>query len=148
MKKISPPSDVTRDPRPVTDYKHWKASEFRSWLQHYSLPLLDGVLPNKYLRHWSLLTESLFLLLTDHISHGDVLRAETLIHEFVQNVERLYGIANCRYNIHILLHLPDAVKDWGPLWTTSTFLYEGFNQKILGMFRGTNLVSFFLPFQL
>lgn len=49
MSNIVPPADITRLPRSPSERAHWKASEFRSWLLFYCLPVLHGILPNVYL---------------------------------------------------------------------------------------------------
>lgn len=39
------------------------------------------------------------------------------------------------------MHLAASVRDWGPLWATSTFPYESFNGRLLKFFNGTTHVS-------
>ena len=39
-------------------------------------------------------------------------------------------------NVHRLLHLPEIVKDLGPLWAHSCFPYEAANGQILKLFHG------------
>ncbi len=45
--KQTPPSEFSRAPRSINKhFKYWKASELKSWLLFYSLPLLLNVLPD------------------------------------------------------------------------------------------------------
>ena len=37
------------------------------------------------------------------------------------------------YNVHLLLHLSDTVKNWGPLWAINTFPFENENKNLLQM---------------
>lgn len=37
------------------------------------------------------------------------------------------------YNVHLLLHLSNTVKNWGPLWTINTFPFENENKNLLQM---------------
>lgn len=45
---INPPLEVTRAPRSVKDRKFWKASEWRSFLLYYALPVLKDILKTKW----------------------------------------------------------------------------------------------------
>ena len=55
LKSIRPPSNITCSPRSLDERKLWKASEFRSWLFYYSLPVMLSILPDEYYLHYSLL---------------------------------------------------------------------------------------------
>ena len=55
-------------------------------------------------------------------------------------VEELYGLESCKFNVHCLTHLVYCVKDFGPLWATSTFTFEAHNHNLVNMFHGTQYV--------
>ena len=44
-------------------------------------------------------------------------------------------------NIHLLSHLVDCVKCWGPLWAYSCFVYETMNGHLKKLFHGTKNMS-------
>lgn len=44
-------------------------------------------------------------------------------------------------NVHGLLHLPDVVKNLGPLWSHSCFPFESANGHILKLFHGSQGVE-------
>lgn len=44
------------------------------------------------------------------------------------------------FNVHLMLHIPKAVKDFGGLWTSSTFPYEHFNGVLTKFIKGTRSV--------
>ncbi|XP_064461624.1 uncharacterized protein LOC135371566 [Ornithodoros turicata] len=141
IRQIKPPSAVGRYPRSVTERKLWKGQEFRSWLLYYSLPVLCGILPRQYLLHLSLLVRSLFLLLQDSLTYTDINTAQDLLTEFVVKYNMLYGDYNMVYNVHILLHIPRAVANWGPLWAHSTFVFESFNGVFVKSVKGNRGVA-------
>lgn len=35
------------------------------------------------------------------------------------------------YNIHLLLHLAESVRNWGPLWAHATYCFESENNSVL-----------------
>lgn len=66
--KIKPPSNVSRTPRPIKERRYWKAYEWLMWLLYYSIPVLKGILPERYLNQWLKLASGIALLLTASIS--------------------------------------------------------------------------------
>ena len=62
------------------------------------------------------------------------------LYKFVTLVPELYGSEHVSYNVHILIHLPDAVLNWGPLWLHSAFAYEDIIGLLKGMYHGTQLI--------
>ena len=132
-----PPQDISRTPRTLLDAKTWKASECRNWLLYYSVPALYGILPTKYLDHWCLLVDAIYMLLQDKVKASDVVTAEIKLRSFSKGVESLYGEEHMTSNMHALLHLGECVKDIGPLWSCSAFPFEGFMMQIQKFFSGT-----------
>ena len=135
------PTELARCPRSLIHRKFWKASEWRSFLLIYSPIVLKDVLPVKYFNHWMLLVISLHLLCQDVVSPENMSTAEVSLHKFVILVENLYGIEHVSYNVHQMIHLANAVKQWGPLWSSSAFLFENNNGNLLKLFHGTKHVS-------
>lgn len=109
MGKILPPSKITRTLRLLEDLKRFKASEFRNFLLHYSLVILKNLLPNAYYKNLSLLGYP------------------------ITRVEDLYGEEFMKYNVHLLLHLPESVKNYGAMFPWSTLPYEDYNHTLRNM---------------
>ncbi|XP_071509828.1 uncharacterized protein [Diadema antillarum] len=130
LKSIQPPGIVARPPRPISERKFWKASEWHNWLLFYSVPCLLGILPTCYLNHLIVLVEASFLLLQKSISIEDINRSDVLMYNFVCRCQLLYGAAAMTFNVHTLTHLSKSVYLWGPLWTHSCFPFEAANWQI------------------
>jgi hypothetical protein len=75
-------------------------------------------------------------LLKERITEDFLVMAEPVLKRFVLLVARLYGVQHVTFNIHQLTHIVDSVRQWGPLWATSAFPFEGNNQVLLGLFHG------------
>ena len=69
---IKPPDVVGRLPRALDDLKHWKATELKNWLLHYSVVVLSNILNPLYLFHWTLLVGGVGQLCNDSISNNDL----------------------------------------------------------------------------
>lgn len=129
--QIRPPISFCRLPRPISERAHWKANEWQYWLLFYSLPCLNNILPARYLHHYSLLCQAMFLLLGTRVTDAHVAEAEKLLLRFVD------GLFDCMTNLqphsmsHQLLHLSKSVEMLGPLWGFSTFPFENGNGHLL-----------------
>jgi len=52
---------------------------------------------------------------------------DTLLNSYVTMFQAMYGLRYMTINVHMLLHLVQLVKKYGPLWTTSCFPFEDVN---------------------
>ena len=137
---IRPTCNISRLPRSLTMRKFWKAHEWYAWLFFYSLPILKSYLPVKFYRHWALLVEGVSILLSSSITRASLNHSELILTQFVFEMQNLYGLNHCSFNIHLCLHVAKSVKDWGPLWCHSAFVFEGYNAQLIEMFKGTQAV--------
>ena len=142
LTSIKPSHLVSRVPRSISDsLKFWKAAELRNWFFYYSIPCLMDLLQPHYLYHYAALIEGIYLLSQDSISETDINRSEYLLNYFVYMMGPLYGERYMTINVHSLLHLPQTVRDLGPLWATSCFMFESANGELLKMFHGTQYID-------
>lgn len=135
---IKPPDIVGRLPRSLDDLKHWKATELKNWLLHYSVGVLRNVLNPLYLFHWTLLVGGIGTLCADSISNDDLNDADNMLQDFVLLMGILYGPTKCTMNVHILQHAAYYVSRRGPLWAYSCFAFEGMNAFIKPLVHGTH----------
>lgn len=140
MREIKPPSEITRTPRSISDLKRWKASEFKNFLIYYSLPVLKGLMRKKYYQHWFLLVYSITTFISEFIPQRNFEIATLAIRKFVLNVERLYAADLMKFNVHLMLHLPDTVKNFGALWAWSAFPYEAYNYVLRQMLKNSQCI--------
>ena len=137
-----PPREFSRPPRSISKHLHyWKASELRTWLLVYSLPLLLGFLPSMYWHHYALLVCAMHMLLSDRISQAKIDAAEQMLMDFYILLPQLYGESSCTANAHLLSHLTKYVRLWGPLWTHSAFGFESKNGQLRRLFHGNSEID-------
>ena len=140
--QIRPPLNITRSPRSIQQHRsYWKASEYRAWLLFYSVPVMLNILPQDYLAHHMLLVEAIYLLLKDSIYPAELSKAELLIKHYCFKLQYYYGERYMSANVHHLLHLPQAVRNFGPLYCYSCFAYESLNGTLLKCIKGTQHVE-------
>lgn len=137
LKTITPPTCISRRPRPLSDRIHWKANEWRSWLLFYSIPCSIGNVPGQYLRHHSLLVTACSILLKDKITKAELAKASWYLVLYVSDVQQIYGKPLMGYNFHLLLHIGKVVSLHGPIWHYSTFSFESANGFLIRLVKGT-----------
>lgn len=145
-------------------------SELQNWALQFSLPFLQNILPLVYLQHWSMFVAGLHILSSDSMCNNDLHTADTLLQEFYKQFSRLYseykttvycvsikenifksqqkycgsyytGEEGCSMNVHLLSHLTECVKSWGPVWCYSCFPFESRNADIKWIFHGSRDMS-------
>lgn len=136
-----PPHYYTRTPWSLAKHlAYWKASEIRTGLLYYALPVLSEFLPPLYLHHTSLLVTAVHILPKQDISEPQISAAEAMIDTFYKLLPELYGEESCTANAHCLTHITKYVRLWGPLWTHSVFGFESMNGHLKKLFHSHNQV--------
>lgn len=138
---IKPTSDITRKPRSLAERHHFKANEYRSLLLYYLRFCLSGVLPMQYVHHFQLLSAGIYILLRSEIDEKKISAAEKMLIQFADEFETLYGIDSVTMNIHLLRHMPNAVRNLGPLWAQSAFGFEANNGVLVKSANGNIRVA-------
>ncbi|OXA47897.1 hypothetical protein Fcan01_17480 [Folsomia candida] len=134
--KCKIPHECSRSMREIKEMKYWKASEWKTWMV-IAIPLLRGILPNCYLKHFAKLIVSISTLSQDTVTLDKINEAEKLVKEFCLLTPNLYDKSYCSFNIHLLTHAADCVRRWGPLWSYSLFQFENYNGVLTNSYCGT-----------
>ncbi|KAJ8965731.1 hypothetical protein NQ314_003937 [Rhamnusium bicolor] len=122
-------------PRPLTEYKRWKATEFRQFLLYTGPVILkDKLSHDKYLNFLTLHV-SVTILSSLKYSQEFLDYSNTLLNYFVQTFVSLYGQVYSSHNIHNLLRLYEECKNFGTLDMFSAFPFENYMQSILKLLR-------------
>jgi len=142
LKEIKLPSIISRKPRAISEhFKYFKASELRSFLLYYSLPVLFGILPPEYWDHFALFSISIHILVQPSISEYQVQCCQKMLNRFCKYYKDMYSERYMSANVHLLLHLLDTVRELGPLWVYSCFHFEGLNEILKNLVHGTQQVN-------
>ena len=140
LSKLRPPLFVKRAPRSLSDLKYWKASEYRSFLLYYGPVVIKDVISPAQYGHFLLLSESIFILLKEEIQSQELQKAENMLEYFVSSVGDLYEPRFLTLNFHLLLHLPENVRQLGLVWAYSCFPFEDANGFLMKLVKGTQSV--------
>lgn len=127
IQAIKPCSFINRKPRSFELRRLMKASEHRNNLLYFLPACLKGILEQKYLDHFNLLSSSIYKLLTTNISSQDIVDVRNNLNIFVEKYQDLYGEEHMTMNVHQLTHIVFCVENLGPLWSQSMFSFESNN---------------------
>ncbi|KAI5811726.1 hypothetical protein DFH27DRAFT_475271, partial [Peziza echinospora] len=134
------PLSYGRKPRNINlYYARYKAFEWATFVQYYSLPLLYQRLPQRYYEHWRCLVELWTLCIARRITERVVQRIHQLACAFVKGTQNLYYQHKPKRstimdsNVHALLHLADTIRDMGPGWVTWAAPIERYCGTLAGM---------------
>ncbi|KAE8737014.1 hypothetical protein FOCC_FOCC017527 [Frankliniella occidentalis] len=128
--KILTPSLISRKPRSISKRRKYKGTEWRNWLLYFGIPCMDGLISNANMRLFSLLSKGIFILSSDSVTDNDIEVAHECLQRFVTGFQAMHGPEKMRFNIHIMVHLAQAVRNWGPLHLHSTFPFESWNRRL------------------
>lgn len=134
------PEEFPRKPRGIDDLCHWKATEFRFFLNYCGPIALLRVLTevDEVYKHFLELHVAVRLLCSEF--DENVLQFCTaLFQKFVINVEKLFGPENVTRNVHGLLHIADDARNLGRLEDFSAFRFENVMRFIKKLIRSPNL---------
>jgi len=131
------PIDFGRKPRAMSEYRQWKATEFRTFLLYTGPVVLQHYLKKNIYEHFLSLHIAMSILISPIMSKisSYVDYAEALLKHFVSTFECLYGKCFISHNIHNLVHLCNDVKKYGPLDSFSAFRFDNFLSSIKRQLR-------------
>lgn len=109
------------------DAAYMTADEWHAWLLIFSSVVLADVLPTEHYNNWVKFVAACTLVCAPSLFLDDVEKAHQLFIEFVKEYEILYGEFSVKSNHHMVLHLRDVIKTFGPVSVYWTFGFERMN---------------------
>lgn len=131
MLPIRTPSFISRKPRSISRYKSWTGTEARNFLLYFMVPCLRRILRREYLTHFALLSQAVFLISRETISPQDLDEAERCINRYVIGFQQYFHPVKMRFNVHILTHVVEMIRRWGPPYVQTTCNFESWNRHIV-----------------
>lgn len=130
------PSEFNRKPRPLAEFKRWKATEFRQFLLYTGPLVLKNIISfDKYINFLCLHVSVTILCSKHNMAIIGPEYTQQLLKYFVDTFITLYGKKHVSHNIHNLLHITEDAIHFGTLDTFSAFSFENFMQSIKKMVR-------------
>ena len=131
---IRVPSSIGRIPTTIaSNFVSLTADQWRSLTTIFSPVALRDLLPKYHLQCWLKYVDPCRLLCRRAITASDLQQADDLIHSFLEDVRVLYA-THATPNMHLLMHLSDSIRNFGPAPAFWLFGFERLN-GILGAYK-------------
>ena len=86
-----------------------QGNQVMAWVLHYSLFVLESILPQMYLQHYSLLVAAMHLLSSDCISNENLSSVDEMLLRFYEEYGTMYGKCSKCMCIHTVLITSDVL---------------------------------------
>jgi len=115
---------------PLHDASRLKASELRQIFLYTGMVIFPDILSKEIYENFMKLCVAIRILSTANISKEYTEFAKSLVNHFVASFAKLYEKSYLSSNTHIIQHLADDTKQYGPLDTFSAFPFENYMQPL------------------
>lgn len=125
---INPPPNIGRLPHKIAArFAGFTAEQWMLWTTVFSSFVLQPYLPHEHYSNWCLFAKACSLLCRPHVHKDSVSTADSLLLQFCQGFQDLYGEDECTPNMHMHGHLKDCILDVGPIHSFWCFSFERYN---------------------
>lgn len=135
---IQMPKEFSRKTRGLSEIRHWKGTEFRTFMLYVGPFVLKEILSKKIYKHFLLFHVAMYIMCLNAESQEWLDYASKLLTQFVNEIPKHYHSDFLSYNMHSLQHLPFDVKNHGCLDRFSAFEFESYLYKLKRMLRTNN----------
>lgn len=129
------PREFARKPRALSEFKMWKATEFRQFLLYTGPVVLYDRIPELQYKNFMLLSVAIRMLVSESLCSSYCDYVEKLLQYFVKDFASIYGTEVLVYNVHSLTHIVQDVRRYGALDNISCFPYENMLYELKQMVR-------------
>ena len=137
---INFPHNFNQKLRPFHDFKRLKGREIQNFFLHASLSQLKTLISPEFFYHLSIFVTAIWLLIDGPISSEVIELARILLVHYGRLVEPLHGKSEQTYTVHALQHLPEQVKNFGPLILHSGFVFEAMISHLKRLLHGMRCI--------
>ena len=129
--KMRVPSAIGRIPRKINSkFSSLTADEWKNWTLIFSSICLKDRLPSNIYQIWMVFVKAVSILCERHLKASDIIIAEDMLWRFAQAYELQFGKGECTPNLHMLCHLPDVIRDYGPVYAFWCYSFERYKFSV------------------
>jgi hypothetical protein len=111
----------------VTSWRNLRAEDYKVFLFCYSATVFDGLLDNEVTECWLIMLAAFSLFCSRSLTDAMISEAHGLYMVFLDRYARLWGPWSVTINFHVVSHLGDSLRDFGPATLSNCFIYERLN---------------------
>lgn len=138
--QISKPEEFKRRPRSISEFRTWKAVEFRQFLLYTGPVVLKGIVNDQIYDNFLALHVATRILLSPQLVaiSKNVDYSQKLLDNFLENFSIIYDEKFVSSNIHNVPHICNDVRKYGVLDNFSAFKFENHMSFIKRLMRKPN----------
>jgi hypothetical protein len=133
MDSVQLPSDIGRIPPKIAigeGFSKLTADQWKTFIMIYATTILWDMFDDndrKILGHF---VRACNLLVARFVTEDDLQEAQERLRDMSINIERTYGPEFITSNIHLSMHIPECIRDYGSVYSFWLFPYERLNGYI------------------
>lgn len=131
------PIELHRAIRGIKHLRHWKGSEYRTFLLYTGIVVLRDVIPTAVYENFLYLFCATFILSSDYFSNYFQI-AHELLCDFIRGFQTVYGKDAISSNFHNLCHVVGDVNKFGSLPNISSYEFENYLGHLKSLLRHGN----------
>ena len=141
ISEIRAPSELCRPISSLKNLNNWKAHEFSNFLI-YAMPIVmkNFMIEDKY-KHFFVYSFCIGIMTKKIITPGEVSLCEDLLNYFVSGIEHHFDEFEMTFSMHLLLHLPDTIKNIGCLRDVDAYFFEDINGTLRNYVSGNKNIQ-------
>ncbi|CAF1532838.1 unnamed protein product [Adineta ricciae] len=136
---IQYPTTTYHLPSQLRFFKTYKGNEYRLTLL-FGYQYFKSILPEQYYQHLKLLAFAMGLAESTVLDNETIETIHVLIDEFDRLFPLLYSEKSVTSVVHSMSHIPQTLRDFGPMQNYSTFNFESVVGCIVQSVNGPNLI--------
>lgn len=121
--KCKMPKEIHRAVRGLDCLKHWKGTEYRTFLHYVGIVALKKHTSHEVYQHFLLLFCAVTICASRKYLHL-LPMAQAMLDHYIECFREIYGEQYMTSNVHNLTHLVDDVKRFGELESFSAYAFE------------------------
>ncbi len=134
-----PPGSSRWVPRNIkSEYVNFNSYQWKEWTLTFSIIALTGIVEAKYLKVWQRFVLAARMITQPIVSLTEAKAADVLFQEFGKGIEREFGPASVKPNMHMHCHLYECIDDFGSVYSFWLYPFERYNGN-LGDFHTNNV---------
>jgi len=133
MDNVQLPSDIGRIPPKIAigeGFSKLTADQWKTFIMIYATTILWDMLDDNNRKILGHFVRACNLLVVRFVTEDDLQEAQERLRDMSINIERTYGPEFITSNIHLSMHIPECIRDYGSVYSFWLFPYERLNGYI------------------
>src|SRR4030095_3200000 len=128
--EVKLPSDIDQIPPKIAigeGFSKLTADQWKTFIMIYATTILWDILDDNDRKILGNFVQACNLLVARFVIEDDLREAQDRLWDMTQTIEKIYGPEFITSNIHLSMHIPQCIWDYGSVYSFWLFPYERLN---------------------